>query len=289
MTTSLAGLTEPKLRAFILARVRGKGADPPVDVSRLESPEDYLLLAHQQTSDPRLRARLEKAARAALDEAAAGDLAGGPDARAVRHLASLADGLDLQAAAPRLREIAERGAFGGHEGKLAPETEAMVLFALADLQPPRTLYPKWLALWEREVPRLWPVVSAGLRLSDPKRALAILPAAVERAGRCDDFPLGDVLWAFATYEGYEAEDIACVLGKLSAEEQTRCREALGEVGAEEAEIAAWLPVPVGPRAAPHPALPSERPARVPAWSMWKRPGPKPTRPPRLLEEAPACG
>jgi hypothetical protein len=274
VTTSLARLTEPKLRALIRARVRGEDADPPVDVSRWESPEDHLLLAHRETSDPKFRARLENAARGALDEAALGDLTGGPDAQAVRHLAALADGLGLEAAAPRLLAIAERGALGGHEGELDPEAEAMVLFALADLQPPKTLFPRWLALWEREIPRLWPVVSAGLRLSDPERALAILPEAVERAGRRGDFPLGDVLWAFATYEGYEAEDIAGALGRLSTADQIRCHEALTEVGSEEAEIAAWLP---------------PQPARAPAWAAWKRPGPEPTRPPRLLEGASACG
>ncbi len=241
MTAALARLSEAKLRAWLLARMRGEHEDPPVDPSRLESPDDYVEALHEETRDARFRARLEKAIVAALREAAAGDLRGGRDARAVSYLAELVDALELGAATPVLGEVAERGALGGHDGGLDPDAEGSVLFALGGLQKPRVLFDAWLAVWQREVPALWPVVTAGLRLSDAKRALAILPKVVERAKRHPDFPLGEVLWAFATDGQCEAADIAGALRGLAPAARARCRAALEELGAEPAQLDAWLP------------------------------------------------
>lgn len=237
----LAGLTDAKLRAWILARMRGEKVDPPVSESRMESPEDYVRAVHGESTDKKFRARLEKAVIAALREAGSGDLKSGIDAIATRHLAALADALELREAAPVLAGIAERGAFGGHRVEIDPEAEELVLFALAGLQKPGSLWSKWLTLWKGEFPRLWPVTTAGLRLSDPKKALGILPEVVERATRDSEFPLGDVLWAYATDESYGANDVAQALGGLSLEARARCREALKEMGAEPHEIAAWVP------------------------------------------------
>lgn len=269
MSAALAKLSEAKLRAWLLARMRGEQEDPPVDESRMESPDDYVKVVHRQTGDAKFRARLEKAAVGALREAAAGDLSGGVDARAARNLAALADGLELSAAEPVLREIAQRGALGGHDGALDPDAEELVLFALAGVQKPETLFGAWLAVWNREVPRLWPVVTAGLRLSDAKRALAILPRAAERGARHADFPLGEVLWAFATDERYAATDIAGALAGLSREQRARCRRALEELGAEPAELNAWL-------------------AGLPARPFWERPGLRIPCPPRFVEIAASC-
>ena len=138
---------------------------------------------HRETRDERFRARLEKAIVAALKEAGARDMCAGRDARAVRFLSALVHGLHLEAAAPVLLSIAERGALGGHDHAIDGEAENLVLFALAGLQEPEALWPKWHALWKRDVPRLWPVVTAGLRLSNAGKALAILPEAVKRAAR----------------------------------------------------------------------------------------------------------
>lgn len=234
-------MSEPKLCAWILARMREEKVDPPIDESRLESPDDYVRVVHQETDDKKFRSRIEKAALAALDEVAGGDLGAGADARAARNLAALMDGLDLRAAAPRLQAIAERGAFGGNVGGLDPDAEEMVLFALAGLQAPGKLWAKWEKLWKQKSPRLWPVVTAGLRLSNAKKALGILPEAVRRAASHAEFPLGEVLWAFATEEQFESDDIAGALKGLSSEQRERCRAALSALGAEQDEIDEWVP------------------------------------------------
>jgi hypothetical protein len=271
--SALARLSEPKLRAWILARMRGEQESPPVAEGRLESPDDYLRLVHQQSQDAKFRARLEKAAVAALREAAAGELRRGPDARALKYLAALANSLDLGDAGAVLQEIAERGAFGGHDGGIDPGAEDLVLFALAGLQAPGVLWSGWYTLWQREIPRLWPVVTAGLRLSDPQRALAILPKAVERGESQASFPLGEVLWAFATYDGYQAGEVARALAGLTRESRERSREALKALGAEPQELDAWVPLPGRDRGPDRP--------------LWARRNAGITHPPRFTE-APAC-
>lgn len=247
MTTgaTLARLSEPKLRAWILGRMRGQQQDPPVDESRLESPDDYFRVIHRETPDARFRARLEKAALAALREAAEGQLQGGPDARAVRYLSALLDGMNLRGAAPVLQKVAERGALGGHLDGLDPDAEQMVLAALAGLQAPDTLWGKWESLWQREVPHLWPVVTVGLRFSNPQRALEMLPEVVRRAASHPGFPLGEVLWAFATDERYAANEFANALDGLTPADRERCRQALRELGAKETELDGWVPGSTG--------------------------------------------
>jgi hypothetical protein len=240
---TLHRMSEAKLRAWLLARMRGEQEDPPVSEMHMESPDDYVAVLHEQSRSKAFRARLEKAVVAALEEAAKGKLRRGRDARAVRYLAELADSLELRAAAPILQAIAERGAFGGHDDALDAEAEELVLFALAGLQEPGVLFPKWRAVWERDLPSLWPVVSAGLRLSDPKAALAILPYAVERGESHPDFPHGEVLWAYATDERYGKGEIAAVLERLSPQALQHCRDALTSLGATDDEVESWVPAP----------------------------------------------
>ncbi|WP_437480848.1 hypothetical protein WME75_36410 [Sorangium sp. So ce1014] len=270
--STIARMSAAKLRAWLLARMRGWEQDPPVSELHMESPDDYVATLHEQSRDKAFRARLEKAAVATLAEAARGNLREGPDAHAVRCLAELVDTLELRAAESTLREIAERGAFGGHDGALDHDAEELVLFALAGLQTPGELYSKWLALWKRELPGLWPVVTAGLRISDPERALGILPEAVERARRNHDFPLGDVLWAFATDRTYKPGAIAGALAGLSNEARRRCRDALAALGAEKDELDVWLP--------DH----GSEGSRTPAWARRKK---GPNLPPRLYDKAAA--
>jgi len=215
--------------------------DPPIDESRLESPDDYVCAVYQEARDAKFRARLEKAVLAALEEVAAGDLRGGNDARALRHISALIDGMDLRRAAPRLKKIAEQGIFGGQQAGLDPAAEEIVLLALAGLQASAILWSKWEALWRQDIPRLWPVVTVGLRFSDPGKALAVLPVAVERAASHPEFPLGEVLWAFATDERYTANEFARALDGLPASALERCRVALQELGATPEELDAWVP------------------------------------------------
>lgn len=234
-------LAEPKLRAWLLARMREQEIDPPVDLHRLESPDDYPRALHAATRDRELRARLEKVTLTGLREVAAGDLRSGPDACAVRNLAALAEGIELQKARPVLQAIAERGAFGGHSDGLEVEAEERILLALATLQTPGSLWPQWERLWRRDDPRLWPIATVGLRLSDPVRALAILPEVVRRAAADPGFPIGEVLWAYATDERMTALNVSEALAGLTADEKERCRAALRVLGAEDSELAAWLP------------------------------------------------
>jgi hypothetical protein len=248
---ALEKLTEAQLRTWLLERMRGEHEDPPVDESRLESPNDYVRDVHAHVDDAAFRARLERAVVAALDDVAKGDLRKGPDARAARYLASLASSLDMRAAYPVLLRIAERGALGGDGDALDPDTEEMVLSGLVSLQPPGVLWRSWRSLWDREIPRLWPVVSAGLRLSDARAALEILPEVVRRAERYPGVPLGEILWSYATdtREVYRPGDIAGALAALAEEALQRCRAALRSVGAEDEEIRAWVPDPAPGRAA----------------------------------------
>jgi hypothetical protein len=265
--SALANLTEPKLRAWILARMREEQVNPPIAESRLESPDDYVQAVYAM-GDEKFRARIKKAVLSALDKTAEGHLISGADARAIRNLAALVDGLEFNEAASTLQAIAERGAFGGNPGRLDPDAEEMVLFALAGIQPQKKLWAQWFTLWKRDILPLWPVVTAGLRLSDGKRALAILPLAVQRAAKHADFPLDEVLWAFATDDRFDSEEIAEAFEGLTPDERARCREALREIGAEPDEIEEWLPEEDAPDSDPLPWMNKSsimEPARVSAF------------------------
>lgn len=243
MTTAadLARMTEPKLRAWLLARVREQHIDPPIDAARLESPEDFPRLVYNQTRDKKFRARLKNAILGALDELSRGHLHQRTEARAIAHLAALVDDTRLHDAVRTLQRVADLGAFGGHSGRLHPDAEEKVLLALASLQPRDTLWPKWLALWQRDTPHLWPAATVGLRLSAPERALEILPEAVHRAMKHPEFPLGEVLWSFATADAVTDADVARALADLSPAARKHARVALATLGAEEAQLDAWLP------------------------------------------------
>jgi hypothetical protein len=250
--------------------MRGEREDPPISAGRFESPEDFVAVVHQQTTDDAFRARLQAATLGALDEAAVGEILAGADAGAIRYLANLTGALKITAAAPALQSIAERGVFGGHEGVIEPEAEEATLFALAGLQPEKTLWAQWYALWTRGRARLWPLATAGLRLSNPERAIMILPEAVERGIRQPEFPLGEVLWAFATDPRFTAADIASALQRFSEGTSKLCREALKAMGADDDELAAWIPA-------------AKRAQPGPRWVQ--RAQPLPARPPPLTVPA----
>lgn len=278
--TALTRMNEGRLRAWLLARMRGESVDPPLSEGRHEAPQDYVQAIVQESSSQPFIKRMHKAILGALDEVAQADLREGPDADAVRHLANLVDGLELREAAPQLQTIAECGVFGGHDDAIDPYTEEMVLFALAGIQIPGALWQRWQALWERDAPRFWPVASSGLRLSDPGRALDILPTAVERAARHPDFPLGELLWAFANDGNHSASDLAAALARLKPDARARCRRALEGVGAPARDIDAWLAEP-RPRAATKPQWWSRRglSLEVPRFTPLNPPAKRPARTP----------
>jgi hypothetical protein len=244
---TLERMSEDELAAWVLARLRGQQADPPLSAAHLETPFDFVRVIHDQAGEA-FRERLERAVLAALRQAGQGDLREGSDAQAVRLAALLVDGLDLRTAVPALQVVAARGAWGGHD-EIAPDVEVAILVALAGLQPERELWDHWRQLWRSGPERLLPVAVTGMRRSNPQAALLFLPDIVRRADAIPAFPLGQLLWAFGRDPRYEARQIADELtSELSPSERERCRAALREVGAEDGEIDAWVPPPKAPPA-----------------------------------------
>jgi hypothetical protein len=238
---ALERMSENALRTWLLARMRGEQEDPPLSTSHLETPFDFVRVARDQSTDGAFHDRVERTAIGALREAGRGDLHEGRDARAVRALAFLIDGLDLNEAAPVLHQIAARGALGGHLGALADDVESAVLVALAGLQLRDTLWKDWRKLWNEGPSRLRPVAVTGMRRSSPDRALDFLPKVVQHAMKRDEFPLGQILWGFGRDPNVEAGELATALGELSSDARVRCREALRKIGAKDEQIDGWVP------------------------------------------------
>lgn len=238
---ALTRMSEEELRGWLLRRMRGEEADPPISAAHLEGPDDYVAVVHGQTMDPAFRARLEVVIGQALAEVGKGDLRGGPDAVALKNLAELADRRELRDTLPVLQAIAERGIFGGQAGQMEPRVEEAVLFALAGLQKPRVLWSAWKRLWQGDDPGLWAIAVVGLHGANPDRAVGMLPEIVRKALPSDRIPLGEILWAFGADPSLDAEQLAEALKALSARELRACRRELEEVGATEEEIEEWLP------------------------------------------------
>ncbi|WP_437894446.1 hypothetical protein [Sorangium sp. So ce124] len=258
-------MEEEQLLDWLLRRMRAEEADPPLSTLHAETPDDYVAVIHGQTTDLTFRERLERAVVTGLEMSGASDVLTTRDAEAVRNLAELALRRRISAAAPVLRRIAERGAFGGRARGLVEIVERSVLFALAGLQERKLLWENWLSLWRQGAPVPWPIIVAGLRLSNPSKATELLPEIVERALSGGRFPLGEVLWAFGTDPVIDAGQIAKALSGLSPEAVARCRRDLEEIGALAEELDAWLP----------PAVPSVHPT-------WARRGHLPRKPPSMI-------
>lgn len=271
----LEGMDVDALRAWIVRRVRGQEADPPLSPMHQETPDDFIAVVYGQTTKEDFRKRLEAAVVAALREVAKNpDLRAGADADAVRYLASLSQSRELRAAMPVLIGLAERGILGGAERELEPLAERAVLRALARLQPANLLAHHWREVWrarsEGEA-ELWPVIIAGLRRSVPEQALALLPEIVERSKTSPEFPLGEVLWAFRADPSVGPSRLSKALGALGQAERHRCRQALRNVGASQEQLEELLPPAPGPGVqATKPGAWSERgvpmPAAPPRWS-----------------------
>lgn len=265
---TLERMSKDDLRGWLLQRMRGGKADPPIAAAQTEAPDDYVAVIHERAMDPGFRARLEAVITEALGEVARGDLRGGRDAIALKNLVELVDRRELRGALPLLEKIAEGGIFGGREGQIEPRAEEAVLFALAGLQNPKVLWGAWARLWQQEDAALWPTAIVGLRISNPDRAAAMLPEIVQRALSTRKVPLGEILWGFGTDPSLESEQIAKALDSLSRAELRACRRELEEVGATEEEIERWLPA-VSPRVLPvwaqreHQVLPSSPPRLQP--------------------------
>lgn len=171
----------------------------------------------------------------AIEQASKRSLKSGKDARAVTWLAALADRLHVQEAYLPLLEIADRGVLGGFKGRLEPDMENIVLYALSGLQKRNTLWERWLRAWGMKTPEHWPVITTGIRMCDPRKAPTILPSAVSRSTTDPKFSLGEVLWSYCTDP--KIKSIAPFLDEVSL---GRCQEALRSVGATEEEITSWL-------------------------------------------------
>lgn len=228
------------LRAWIVRRVRGQEADPPLSLMHQETPDDFIAVVYGQTTKEDFRKRLEAAVVAALREVAKNpDLRTGSDADAVRYLASLSEHRELRTAMPVLLGIAERGILGGAARELEPLAERAVLRALARLQPANLLAHHWREVWrarsESEA-ELWPVIIAGLRRSAPEQALALVPEIIARAKASPEFPLGEVLWAFRADPSVGPSGLSKALGELGQAERHRCHQALRDVGASAEQL-----------------------------------------------------
>jgi hypothetical protein len=234
------GLDE--LRDYIVRRVRGDEANPPLAVARGETPEDFLEVVYGQTANEAFRARLGKAIVRALQHfARVPDLTTGADADAVRHLAKFAQWRNLQEAEAMLLSLAMRGFLGQGEREINTDAERAVLRALAKLQKPGAYFHLWERAWHSEDPALWPVATAGLRRSAPKKALRLLHEIVARAKGTPSFPLGEVLWAFRADPNVGPPGLSKEFESLDQDDRNRCREALRSVGASEEQIEELLP------------------------------------------------
>ena len=261
------GLEE--LRDYIVRRMRGDESDPPLAVTRGETPEDFLEVVHGQTANEEFRTRLEDAVVSAFRHfAGIPDLAAGVDADAVRYLAQLAQWRNLRAAVPMLLCLAERGLLGRGRREIDADAERAVLRALAKLQEPGILLHHWEYAWRSEDPNLWPVATAGLRRSAPEKALRLLREMVGRGKKASGFPLGEVLWAFRADPNVGPPKLSRALDLLDEGDRGLCREALRSVGASEREIEDLLPkaaqsnadAPNAPKwAQPKITMPSEPP------------------------------
>lgn len=258
-------MNEADLRTWLLRRMREEELDPPVSTIHLEGPDDFVAVVHGQTSDPGFRARLAGAIESVLDAISERDLRGGPDALALKSLAELVDRRELRGSSAVLLKIAKRGILGGNDGIIEPRAEEAVLFALASLQQPKVLWSGWKALWLRDRVDLSPVAVTGLRIANPDRAVTMLPEIVKRALASADFPLGEVLWAFATDPNLEDDQIKEAFLRLKKPELQACKDGLRSVGATDDEIRRWLP--------------ATTPSVFPAWA--RRHQNLPAQPPRL--------
>lgn len=259
------------LRDYIVRRVRGEEADPPLAVTRGETPEDFLEVVHGRTANEEFRTRLEEAVVSALRHfARIPDLADGVDADAVRYLAQFAQWRNLGAAVPTLLCLAERGLLGRGRREIDADAERAVLRALAKLQEPGILWHHWEHAWSSEDPALWPVATAGLRRSAPEKALRLLPEMVSRARKTPSFPLGEVLWAFRADPNVGPPKLSQALDLLDKGDRSLCREALRSVGASEDQIEELLS---------RTSIAGTETRDMPAWARGKTK--MPTVPPRI--------
>lgn len=252
---ALERMSEPELSAWLRRRVRGEEANPPLSTMQVETPDDFVVLAHGATTDEAFRRRLTAAIEQGLRELARSpSLKDGPEALAAENLAAAAQRVGALGAVVPLVAIAMRGALG-HADDLAPAAQRAVLIALASLQEPKKLWSPWGELWASKVPAVWPIALDGLRCCDPKAAVALVPEVVRRALDHEGFPLGLALWGFFGDPDVSTPALAAELARLAPSERARARAALEEVGATPAELESLLPAkpPLATSAATGPA------------------------------------
>ncbi|MBK9266419.1 MAG: hypothetical protein IPM54_42360 [Polyangiaceae bacterium] len=267
---ALEEMDEKALTGWLVRRMRGEEADPPLSSMHLETPDDFVAVVHGRTTDAAFRGRLENGIVEALREIAKNpDLRAGKDANAVQHLAALILRRAIRTAVPVLLAIAERGILGRTNREIDANAERMVLMALARLQEPKLLAHHWIGVWCSKDPALWPIATAGLRHSDPEQGVALLPEIITRAKSHRDFPLGEVLWAYRADPRIGPPRLAQELGKLGNWERARCRMALMDVGATAEQIDELLA---------EQADPDDDAADLPTWAVGE--DQLPMKPPR---------
>lgn len=266
---ALEAMDDQALCGWIVRRVRTEQLDPPLSDMHGETPDDFIAVVHGKTTNASFRARLEKAIVEALREIGKNpDLRSGKDARAIQHLAMLVLSVGIGAAVPVLLTLAERGILGRTEREIDADAERCILMALARLQEPQLLTHHWIRIWCGKDSALWPIATAGLRHSDPKRAIALFPEIMARAKTHRRFPLGEILWAYRADPNIGPSRLAEELGALGQEERAYCRMALLDVGATSAEIEELLT----------PRSPQKEPDDVPEWASAEQA--LPNKPPR---------
>jgi hypothetical protein len=241
--SSLQELNEKNLSRLILDRLM-----VPADLRGLygkgEEPVDLLRTLRRELKESTAREAFDRAVVIGLrtlrtQSVHVGKAATEIESSALISYASLIQQEKIILTADEIERMAEHTRLFTPVALLDEQLERSVLGALATVQPPGKLTEHWKKLWRNGPPSLQPLATAGLRRSNAKAATDILPEIVQQARHDKDFPLGDILWAYAHDGSCEIGRIGVrdALEKLSLEDRAFAAKALKTVGAEPEEIA----------------------------------------------------
>lgn len=188
----LSKLSAEQLDLWLLERMRGERFDPPIVEMHGELPTTFVEQAIDH-GDPGLQTRLRDAVSRLLGQLVdVGNLREPANATAAGFLCDLAGFFEIGDSASAVLRLIHRSELEA----LDPSLLAAAYTAFAILQPPHTYADEvWMPLWRGNAAKFWPVATAGLRRSDPAKALEILPEIIAR-GRGTDYPLGETLYAY---------------------------------------------------------------------------------------------
>lgn len=210
------------LRRFLLAET----AKPLPDDTRMQSADGVIrdrYWAPGSTDEDKAEIRTEVVR--ILVQAAHQNVWADPWRMRVRHLATVADELEILEAKTPLLFLAQKN--------LQDDLMEWVLYGLAGVQRGPALWPFW---WSRWIcaPQLRPVVSLGLRLADPVRTLGELPRMIFDVQQ--EPWLGELLWGFAT----DKRSAAGFREAIPADLRVLCQGALEKLGASPEELLEFL-------------------------------------------------